>query len=138
MSAEIRNVKSPADTISSGAIQSRHRVVIVRSGFGGLFAARSLRRADVDVTVIDRNNLTCFRAIAAIGLVDISGFLAWLLRLAVHLITLTGFENRIAVLTNWIVAFVGRGRPQRAITTPQVFARESFEAHASGITVERS
>ena len=32
----------------------RHRVVIVGGGFGGLFAARALRRSPVDVTVIDR------------------------------------------------------------------------------------
>ncbi len=30
----------------------KHRVVIVGSGFGGLFAARALRRADVQVTVV--------------------------------------------------------------------------------------
>jgi NADH dehydrogenase len=33
-----------------------HRVVIVGAGFGGLFAAKALRRADVEVTVIDRTN----------------------------------------------------------------------------------
>ena len=30
----------------------RHRVVIIGSGFGGLFAAKHLKRADVDVTLI--------------------------------------------------------------------------------------
>lgn len=34
----------------------RHRVVIVGCGFGGLSAAKALRRADVYVTVIDRTN----------------------------------------------------------------------------------
>src|SRR4051812_46558238 len=38
------------------AAPQRHRVVIVGGGFGGLFAARALRRAPVDVTVIDRTN----------------------------------------------------------------------------------
>jgi len=32
----------------------RHRVVIVGGGFGGLFAARALRKSPVEVTVIDR------------------------------------------------------------------------------------
>jgi NADH dehydrogenase len=36
-------------------------VVIVGSGFGGLFAAKALRRADVEVTVIDRTNHHLFR-----------------------------------------------------------------------------
>ncbi len=33
---------------------ARHRVVIVGGGFGGLAAAKALRRAPVDVTVVDR------------------------------------------------------------------------------------
>ncbi len=39
----------------------RHRVVIIGSGFGGLFAARLLRRAPVDVTVVDRTNHHLFQ-----------------------------------------------------------------------------
>src|SRR3954468_21587066 len=34
----------------------RPRVVIIGSGFGGLFAAKALRRADVDVTVVGKIN----------------------------------------------------------------------------------
>jgi NADH dehydrogenase len=34
----------------------RHRVAIVGCGFAGLFAAKELKRADVDVTLIERNN----------------------------------------------------------------------------------
>ncbi len=37
------------------------RVVIVGAGFGGLQAARSLARAPVRVTVIDRNNYHLFQ-----------------------------------------------------------------------------
>ena len=40
---------------------ARHRVVIIGSGFGGLFAAKALRRADVDVTLIDRTNHHLFQ-----------------------------------------------------------------------------
>jgi NADH dehydrogenase len=39
----------------------RHRVAIVGAGFGGLFAARTLGRADVEVTVIDRTNHHLFQ-----------------------------------------------------------------------------
>jgi len=39
----------------------QHRVVIVGAGFGGLFAARFLRRAPVRVTVIDRTNHHLFQ-----------------------------------------------------------------------------
>lgn len=39
----------------------RHRVVILGGGFGGLNAAQKLRRADVDVTLIDRRNFHLFQ-----------------------------------------------------------------------------
>src|SRR4051812_38863034 len=39
----------------------RHRVVIIGGGFGGLTAAQALRRADVDVTLIDRRNFHLFQ-----------------------------------------------------------------------------
>jgi NADH dehydrogenase len=39
----------------------RPRVVIVGGGFGGLYAAQSLKRAAVDVTLIDRRNFHLFQ-----------------------------------------------------------------------------
>lgn len=38
-----------------------HRVVIVGGGFGGLYAAQNLRRAPVEVTLIDRRNFHLFQ-----------------------------------------------------------------------------
>ena len=46
---------------SNGAQGHRHRVAIVGGGFGGLFAARALRRVEVEVTVIDRTNHHLFQ-----------------------------------------------------------------------------
>ncbi|WP_433161034.1 NAD(P)/FAD-dependent oxidoreductase [Kribbella sp. CA-247076] len=64
-----------------------------------------------------------FRAVVFIGRVRVSGIVGWLMWLFVHLVFLTGFKNRAAALLNWGVAFLGRGRRQRAITEQQVFAR---------------
>ncbi len=47
--------------VHAEASSQRHRVVIIGAGFGGLFAARALRRAPVDVTVIDRTNHHLFQ-----------------------------------------------------------------------------
>ena len=79
-----------------------------------------------------------FRAIAVIGRLEFAGFAGWLLWLVVHLMYLTGFKNRIAVLFNWTIAFVGRGRPQRAITAQQVFARQALRQHAAIAPAELS
>ena len=38
-----------------------HRVAILGGGFGGLYAAKALRRAPVDVTLIDRRNFHLFQ-----------------------------------------------------------------------------
>ena len=51
----------------------RPRVVIVGAGFGGLAAANALRRAPVDVTIIDRHNYHLFQPLlyqVATGLLD--------------------------------------------------------------------
>ncbi len=40
------------------------RVVIVGGGFGGLLAARGLRRADVEATLVDRQNFFLFQPLA--------------------------------------------------------------------------
>ncbi len=41
--------------------ENRHRVVIVGGGFGGLYAAKSLGRAPVDITLIDKRNFHLFQ-----------------------------------------------------------------------------
>src|ERR1700757_1291327 len=38
-----------------------HHVVIVGGGFGGLYAAKSLKRAPVQVTLLDRRNFHLFQ-----------------------------------------------------------------------------
>jgi len=40
---------------------SKHRVVIVGGGFGGLSVARRLRHANVDITLVDRRNFHLFQ-----------------------------------------------------------------------------
>lgn len=48
-----------ASSVQHGAV--RPRVVIIGGGFGGVFAARRLRRANVDVTLLDRQTSNLFQ-----------------------------------------------------------------------------
>ena len=64
-----------------------------------------------------------FRAVALIGPFRLTGVLAWLMWLAVHLLYLTGFKNRVTAVLHWAVSFVGRGRQERTATEQQIFGR---------------
>ncbi|MGB0101354.1 MAG: NAD(P)/FAD-dependent oxidoreductase [Nocardioides sp.] len=67
-----------------------------------------------------------FRAVALIGKLRLTGVLAWLMWLALHLIYITGFKNRITALLHWFVSFIGRGRSERTTTEQQIFARSAL------------
>jgi NADH dehydrogenase len=68
-----------------------------------------------------------FNAVASIGRLRLSGFVAWVLWLVVHLMYLVGFKHRITTVLHWAVSFVGRGRSERAVTVQQVFGRTALE-----------
>jgi len=54
-------------------------------------------------------------AVAHLGKLAFTGFLAWLLWLGVHLVALVGFRNRLMVLINWIWGYLFRDRFVRLI-----------------------
>ena len=78
------------------------RVVILGCGFGGLFAARALARAPVQVTVVDRTNHHLFQpllyqvATAALAAPDIAAPIRRLLRHQKNTTVLMGDVTRIA------------------------------------------
>jgi len=110
--------------VAQVAIQSgRHAADTIVRRLRGDTAERRFRYRDKGTMA----TISRFQAIATIGRVHISGFPAWVLWLAVHLFALTGFKNRAAVLFNWTIAFIGRGRPQRVITAQQIFARHALD-----------
>jgi NADH:quinone reductase (non-electrogenic) len=59
------------------------------------------------------------KAIAQIGKLHLSGFLAWAAWLFVHILFLIGFRNRLAVLAEWMWAYFTFQRGARLITGSQ-------------------
>jgi NADH dehydrogenase len=55
-------------------------------------------------------------AVAQIGPLHLSGFLAWVIWLAVHIVYLIGFRNRLAVLLDWSWSYLTWQRGARLIT----------------------
>ena len=69
----------------------------------------------------DKGNLATIgrgAAVAEIKLFRISGLLAWIVWLAVHLWYLIGFESRLLVMIQWAFSFVTHGRGARIISEP--------------------
>jgi NADH dehydrogenase len=57
-------------------------------------------------------------AVADIRGLHLSGFVAWLAWLLVHLLFLIGFENRLLVLVQWAASYLSYQRGARLITGP--------------------
>ncbi len=56
------------------------------------------------------------KAIVEVGKLKLTGFVAWLAWLFVHVISLIGFRNKLYVLSEWFWAYLTRERSARLIT----------------------
>jgi len=103
---------------------------------GGKFAAKSIK-ADLKGTArpttfkyFDKGSMATisrFRAVATVGKLHFTGFIAWGMWLFVHLAYLTGFANRVTTTLAWFTSFVGHDRSERTTTMQQVFARQALQ-----------
>ena len=90
----------------------------------GRYAARAIRarlagREPKPFRYRDKGNLATLgraAAVADVKGVRLSGLLAWITWLVVHLWYLIGFQNRVVVLVRWAFSFLTRGRGARLIT----------------------
>jgi NADH dehydrogenase len=92
---------------------TRPRVVIIGGGFAGLTAARGLRKADVDVTLVDRTNHHLFQpllyqvATAVLAPSDITSPIRWLLRKNTNTTVLMAEVDSIDVANGVVRADLG-------------------------------
>lgn len=75
-----------------------------------------------------------FSAVAKIGKVEVSGFVAWVMWLGVHIVYIIGFKSRVGTFFHWIVSFLGRGRGERTSTEQQIYARLAIEKLGADFT----
>ena len=89
----------------------------------GRYAARAIRarlagQEPGPFRYIDKGNLATIgraRAVADVKGVHLSGFIAWVAWLVVHLWYLIGFQNRLLVVIRWAFSFFTHGRGARLI-----------------------
>lgn len=83
----------------------------------------------VNFKYVDKGSMATIgrnKAIAEIGKWKFSGYLAWLMWLFVHIISLIGFRNRISVMSDWVWAYFTRERSARLITGDAEELREAM------------
>jgi NADH dehydrogenase len=104
----------------------------------GRYAADQIKRrltgkeAGPPFRYVDKGSMATisrFSAVASIGRIRLSGFAGWLVWLAVHLLYLVGFKNRVTAVLHWAVSFVGRGRSERVSTFQQAVARTAVREY---------
>lgn len=73
-----------------------------------------------------------FNAVVMMGKIRLTGFIAWLAWLFLHLLYITGFKGRLTALLHWAISFLGRGRSERTTTVQQIFARQALQRLEKG------
>jgi NADH dehydrogenase len=68
-----------------------------------------------------------FRAVAMVGKLRLTGIVAWLMWLGVHLVYLTGFKNQVSALMRWAITFISNNRSERTTTEQQIFGRLALQ-----------
>jgi NADH dehydrogenase len=125
----------PVPGVAQGAIQM------------GKHAARQILRdirkqPRTDFRFVDKGDLATIgraAAVARIGRVKLSGFIAWLIWVLVHIMYLIGFRNRVLVMMQWGWAYLTYHRGIRLITgDQQVEIRRAREADEQPLDDARS
>ena len=121
-----------------------HRVVIVGGGFGGLYAVRSLKHADVEVTVIDRRNFHLFQpllyqvATGALSPAEIAAPLRYVLNRQKNTKVLLGEVEDIDVTGRAVILKDGSRVPYDTLilatgSTHSYFGHPEWEPFAPGL-----
>jgi NADH dehydrogenase len=79
-----------------------------------------------------------FAAVADLGKLKLTGFLAWVMWLIVHIFYVVGFKSRFTTALGWAVSFLGRGRGQRTATQQQVYGRLALEELGTSFEVSKT
>ncbi|HWF31198.1 MAG TPA: FAD-dependent oxidoreductase, partial [Solirubrobacteraceae bacterium] len=107
--------------------QGRHAAAAILGGLAGKPAQPFHYNDKGNLATIGRA-----KAVADIKGIHLSGAVAWVTWLAVHLWYLVGFQNRLLVFTRWAFSFVTHGRGARLISGGRSSQPSADAQHAGG------
>lgn len=84
---------------------------------------KSKNRPEHPFTYVDKGSMATIgknKAVADLPFAKLSGFFAWLIWLAVHLLSLIGVKNKLLVFINWIINYMTYDPSLRLIIRPRV------------------
>jgi NADH:ubiquinone reductase (H+-translocating) len=123
--------------------QERPRVVILGAGFGGLEAAKTLARAPVEITIIDRQNYHCFQpllyqvATAALSPAEVAWPIRHILRrqlnATVYMAEVTGIDFAAHAVTTKLGSFPFDFLIVATGATHSYFGHDEWAAFAPGL-----
>lgn len=76
----------------------------------------------------DKGNMATIgraKAVAQIGKIEISGFIAWLAWCFIHILYLISFKNKLLVMLQWMYLYISGARTERLIMTP-IFLKKAY------------
>lgn len=113
--AAVRHGESIVPGVAPAAVQGAEHVaaIISNDAEGSRAPRKAFRYRDKgELATIGRA-----AAVADLGTIRLSGFLAWLVWWTVHITFLIGFRSRVLVMFGWIWSYLSFGRGARLITS---------------------
>lgn len=119
--------------VAQGAIQSaRHVAKTIEADITGSQRPGPFRYRDRGSMA----TISKFSAVVKVGRIEITGFIAWVAWLFLHLLYIAGFKQRVTTLLSWAISFLSNGRMQRVITNQQMIARLALSRFRPGASAK--
>jgi NADH dehydrogenase len=117
--------------VAQGAIQgARYAADVISSRIQHTAAPRPFAYKDKGSMA----TIAKFKAVALIGKVRLTGFLAWVAWLFLHLLYIAGFKQRVTTLLSWALTFLSNGRSQLVVTNQQMVGRLALEKLGTNVS----
>jgi NADH dehydrogenase len=110
--------------VAQGAIQSaRYATTSIKARISGGAMPGPFRYHDKGSMA----TISKFEAVASVGKLRLTGVVAWLAWLLLHLLLIAGFKQQVSTLVRWLLSFLSNGRSERVTTNQQLVGRLAME-----------